>query len=127
MAGVIPHVTGENTGHKGGWPELKQLPEWYRWNLNPGSWSHSSIGAVTPQWAGHGGSILHQILKVTYKNTPKAKDGKDGRGRFTKVWEHPMEEGAFQLGLDRLLRWTEMEEGWARAIKENKTKPLPSI
>lgn len=38
-----------------------------------------------------------------------------------------MEEGAFQLGLDRLLRWTEMEEGWARAIKENKTKPLPSI
>lgn len=30
-----------------------------------------------------------------------------------------MEEGTFQLGLDRLLRWTEMEEGWARAIKQN--------
>lgn len=95
--------------------------------FNPRQLATQPIGAVTPQWAGHGGSILHPILKVTYKNTPKAKDGKDGRGRFTKVWEHPMEEGAFQLGLDRLLRWTEMEEGWTRAIKENNTKPLPSI
>lgn len=38
-----------------------------------------------------------------------------------------MEEGEIQLGLDRLLRWTDMEEGWARAIKENEMKALPSI
>lgn len=58
-------------------------------------------------------------MKVTYKNTPKAKDGKDGRGRFMKVWEHLMEEGVFQLGLDRLLRW---DRNGGRLGKSNKGK-----
>lgn len=53
MAGVILHFTGENTGHKSGWPKFNQLPEWCKWNSNPGSWPHSPTQAVTLQWAGH--------------------------------------------------------------------------
>lgn len=79
--------------------------------------SQSGEGGIQIQAAGrraqyrqcpHRGRVLRQHsvrIQVMVKNTPKAR----WTGRFTKVWECLTEAAAFQLGLDRPLRWTEVE------------------
>lgn len=89
--------------------QVNQLPEGAGGIQTRAVATQPNMGSNYRKQAGHRGSIVRQIIEVTYKNTPKARDGKDVRGRFAKVWEHLMEEGVFQLDLDRLLRWIEME------------------
>ena len=63
--------------------------------------------------------------KVMHKDTAQARGGKDGRGKFVKVWECLMREGACQLGgtVEVGQKWRGMLD---RAIRKG-DRPCPVL